>query len=173
MVKVVPPVTGAAEGTAADGGPGDNAGASATPFDDTAGKTRMPVTAAAAGTAAASATAVGADCCGPSTVNIVCFDGCCRCPYDRENIGVSISSDRSHSSNAESEITAVGGEKVPLGGRSRRWWRACKGSSPLANDAVVSGSRDTSENGPPWQSITVVVHFSDFGGPTTLERGPP
>ena len=34
---------------------------------------------------------------------------------------------------------------VPLGGYSRRWWRACKGSPPLANDAVVSGGLDTSE----------------------------
>ena len=92
--KTVPPVAGAATGTAADTAPADNAGAFATPFDDTAGKTRVPVTTAAAGAAAAHATAVGADYCGPSTVDIiVCFGGCCRCPSDRENIGISISSD--------------------------------------------------------------------------------
>ena len=55
--------------------PTDNVGVYATPFDDTAGKTLVPVTASAAGAVAASATAVGADCCGPS---------------DRENIGISI-----------------------------------------------------------------------------------
>ena len=92
--KTVPPVAGAAAGTAADTAPAEDAGASATPFDDTAGKTRVPVTAAAADAAAASTTAVGADYCGPSTVDIaVCFGGCCRCPPDRENIGISISSD--------------------------------------------------------------------------------
>ena len=67
------------------------------------------------------------------------FGGCCRCPFDRENIGISISFDWSHSSKTESGITAVGGERVPLGGYSRRWWRACKGGLPLANDVVVSG----------------------------------
>ena len=73
--------------------PADDAGASATPFDDAAGKTRVPVTAAAAGAAAASATAVGADCCGSSVVGFaVCFGHCCRCPSDRENVGISISS---------------------------------------------------------------------------------
>ena len=60
-------------------------GASTTPFDDTAGKILVPVTASAGGTAAASATAVGADCCGPS---------------DRENNGISPFSDRRRSSTA-------------------------------------------------------------------------
>ena len=157
----VPPVAGAAAGTTADAAPADDAGASAKPFDDAAGKTRVPVTASAAGAAAASATTtVGADCCGPS---------------DRENIGIFISSDWNHSSNAESEITAVGGERLPLGGYSCRWWRACKGSSPLANDAVASGGPDTSKTGPPWQSTSVKVRCcsSDFGGPNTSERGLP
>ena len=72
--KTVPPVAGAAAGTVADATPADDVGASATPFDDTSGKTRVPVIASAADAAAASATAVGADCCGPS---------------NRENIGLS------------------------------------------------------------------------------------
>ena len=67
----VSPVDGAAAGIAADA----DVGVSATPFDDTAGKTLVPVTASAAGAVAASATAVGVDCCDPS---------------DRENIGISI-----------------------------------------------------------------------------------
>ena len=88
--KTVPPVAGAAAGTAADAAPADDAGASTTPFDDAAGKTRVPVTAAAAGAAAASATAVGADCCGSSAVDIaVRVGGCCRYPSNRENIGTS------------------------------------------------------------------------------------
>ena len=78
MGKTVPPVAGAAAGTAADAAPADDVGASTTPFDDTSGKTRVPVIASAAGAAAASATAVGADCCGPS---------------NRENIGISTFSD--------------------------------------------------------------------------------
>ena len=78
MGKTVPPVGGAAEGTAADAAPIDDVGVSATPFDDTAGKTLVPVTASAAGAVAASAIAVGADCCGPS---------------DKENIGISMLSD--------------------------------------------------------------------------------
>ena len=73
--KTVPPVGGAAAGTAADAAPIDDVGVSTTSFDDTAEKTLVPVTASAAGAVAASATAVGADCCGPS---------------DRENIGISI-----------------------------------------------------------------------------------
>ena len=76
--KTVPPVAGAAAGTAADAAPADDAGASATPFNGTAGKTRVPVPASAVGAAEASATAVGAHCCGPS---------------ERENIGISILSD--------------------------------------------------------------------------------
>ena len=76
--KTVPPVAGAAAGTAADAALADDVGAYATPFDDTARKTLVSVTASAAGAAAASATAVGADCCDPS---------------DRENIGISIFSD--------------------------------------------------------------------------------
>ena len=72
--KTVPPVAGAAAGTATDAAPADDVGASATPFDDTSGKVPVPVIASAAGAAAASATAVGADCCGPSK---------------RENIGIS------------------------------------------------------------------------------------
>ena len=76
--KTVPPVGGAAAGTATDAAPADDVGASATPFDDTSGKTRVPVTASAAGAAATSTTAVGTDCCGPS---------------DRENIGISTFSD--------------------------------------------------------------------------------
>ena len=142
MGKTVPPVAGAAAGTAADAAPADNAGASTTPLDDAAGKTRVPVTASAAGAAAASATTVGANCCGPS---------------DRERIGIFISSDGSHCSKAESEIIVVGGERVPLGGCSRRWWHACKEDPPLANDAVASGGPDTSETGPPWRSISVVA----------------
>ena len=71
----VSPVDGAAAGTAADATPIDDVGVSATPFDDTAGKTLVPITASAAGAVAASATAVGVDCCDPS---------------DRENIGISI-----------------------------------------------------------------------------------
>ena len=76
--KTVPPVGGAAAGTAADAAPIDDVGVCATPFDDTAGRTLVPVTASAADAVAASGTAVGADCCGPS---------------DRENIGISILSD--------------------------------------------------------------------------------
>ena len=76
--KTVPPVAGAAAGTAADAVLADDVGASATSFDDTAGKTLVPVIASAAGAAAASATAVGADNCGPSY---------------RDNIGISIFSD--------------------------------------------------------------------------------
>ena len=72
--KTVPPVVGAVTGTAADATLADDVGVSATPFNDTARKTLVSVTALAAGAAAASATAVGADCCGPS---------------DRENIGIS------------------------------------------------------------------------------------
>ena len=71
----VSPVDGAAAGTAADATPIDDVDVSATPFDDTAGKTLVPVTASATGAVAVSATAVGVDCCGPS---------------DRENIGISI-----------------------------------------------------------------------------------
>ena len=41
--KTVPPVAGAAAGTAADAAPADDVGASATPFDDTSRKTRVPV----------------------------------------------------------------------------------------------------------------------------------
>ena len=76
--KTVPLFAGATAGTAANAAPADDAGASATPFDDTTRKTRVPVTASAAGAAAASVTAVGADCCGPS---------------DGENIGISMLSD--------------------------------------------------------------------------------
>ena len=75
MGKTVPPVDGAAAGTAADATPINDVGVSATPFDDTAGKTMVPVTASAAGAVATSATAVDTDCCGPS---------------ERENIGISI-----------------------------------------------------------------------------------
>ena len=139
MGKTVPPVAGAAAGTAANAALANDAGASATSLDDTAGKTRVPVTASAAGAAAASVTAVGADCCGPP---------------DWENIGISILSDWSYSSKAESEITAVGGERVPLDGCSRRWRRACKGSPPRANGVVVSGGPDTLETGPSWQFIS-------------------
>ena len=146
---IVPLVAGAAAGTVTDAAPADDAGASATAFDDTTGKTRVPVTAASAGAAAASATAVGADCCDPSAADIVCFGGCCHCPFDRENISISISFDWRHSTNAESEITTVSSERIPLGGCSRRWWRARKGSPLLANDAVVSGSPDNSETSPP------------------------
>ena len=83
--KTVPQVAGATAGTAgaavdsaADAEPADDASASARFFDDAAGKTLVWVTASAAGAAAASATAVDGDCCGPS---------------DRENIGISILSD--------------------------------------------------------------------------------
>ena len=92
--ETVPPVAGAAAGTAADAAPADDAGASTTLFNDTAGKRRVQVTAAAAGAAAASPTVIGADCYGPSAVDdAVCFGGCCRCPSDREKISISISSD--------------------------------------------------------------------------------
>ena len=157
--KTVPPVAGAAAGPAANAAPADDAGASGTSFDDTAGKTRVTVTASAAG-ATASVTAVGANCCGPS---------------DGENVGISMLPVWSHYSKTESEITTVGGERVPLGGYSRRWWRACKGGPPLANDAVVSGGPDTLETGPPLQSIStsrcacpcVVLFASPFtGGPS-------
>ena len=50
-----------------------------------------------------------------------------------------------NSPKAESEITTVGGERVPLGGCSRRWRRACKGSPPRANGAVASGVRTPRE----------------------------
>ena len=76
--KTVPPVAGAAAGSAAGAAPADDVGASATPSDDTSGKTRVPVIASAAGAAAASVTAVGTDCCGPS---------------NRESIGISTLSD--------------------------------------------------------------------------------
>ena len=76
--ETVPLVAGAATGTAAEAAPADDVGASTTPFDDTTGKTRVPVIASAAGAAAAGATAVGADCCGPS---------------NRENIGIFTFSD--------------------------------------------------------------------------------
>ena len=76
--KTVPPIGGAAAGTSADATPIDDVGVSATPFDDTAGKALVPVTASAAGAVAASAPTIGADCCGPS---------------DRENIDISILSD--------------------------------------------------------------------------------
>ena len=122
--KTVPPVAGAAAGPAVNAAPADDAGASVTPFDDTAGKTRVPATASAAGAAAASVTAVGADCCSPS---------------DGENIGISMLSDLSHYSKAESEITTVGGERVPLGGYSRHWWRACKGGPPLLTMRLFPG----------------------------------
>ena len=63
MGKTVPPVAGTAAGIAAGAAPEDDVNASTTPFDDTSGKTRVPVIASAAGAAAASATAVvGADC---------------------------------------------------------------------------------------------------------------
>ena len=78
MGKTIPPVGGAAAGTAADAAPIDDVGVSAAPFDDKAGKTLVPVTASAVGAVAASATAGGVDCCGPSY---------------RENIGLSILSD--------------------------------------------------------------------------------
>ena len=76
--KAVPPIGGAAAGTAADASPIDDVGVSAIPFHDTAGKTLVPLTASVAGAVAASATAVGADCCGTS---------------GRENIDISILSD--------------------------------------------------------------------------------
>ena len=74
--KTASSVADAAAGTAADAAPADDVGASATPFDNTAGKTLVPGIASAEGAVAASA--VGADWCGPS---------------DRENIGISILSD--------------------------------------------------------------------------------
>ena len=80
----VSPVNGAAAGTAADATPIDDVGVFVTPFDDTAGKTLVPVTASAAGAVAANATAVGSDCYGPS---------------DREKIDISIFLDRRHFSS--------------------------------------------------------------------------
>ena len=74
----VSPVNGAAAGTAADASPIDDVGVFVTLFDNTAGKTLVPVTASAVGAVAANATAVGSDCFGPS---------------DRENIELSIFSD--------------------------------------------------------------------------------
>ena len=96
------------------------------------------------------------------------FGGCCRCPFDRENIGIFISFDWRHSSEAESEITAAGGERVPLGGCSPRWWRACKGGLPL------SGGPGTLETGPPWQPLSTsrcacpcaMLCASPSGGPS-------
>ena len=82
--KTVPPVAGAAAGTAVDSAPADDVGVFVTPFDDTAGKTLVPVTASAAGAVAANSIAVGSDCCSPS---------------DMENIDISIFSDRRHSSS--------------------------------------------------------------------------
>ena len=113
----------------------------------------VPLVAGSAADVSADAAATADDAGAPPT-DAAEFGGCYRCPFDRENIGISISFDWSHSSKAESEITAAGSERVPLGGCSPHWWRACKAPPPLADDAVVSGGPDTLETGPPWQSIS-------------------
>ena len=70
--KTVPPVAGAAAGTDVDAAPVDDVGASATAFEDAAGKTLVSDITSTAGAA------VGANCCGLS---------------NRGNIGLSIVSD--------------------------------------------------------------------------------
>ena len=149
----VPPVDVAASAAASDDtAPADDSRASNAPLIDAAEGTVLLVAGSAVDIS--DDVAATADDAGAPPTDAAGFGGCCRCLFGRENIGISISFDWSHSSKAESEITAVGGERVPLGGCSRRWWRACKGGLPLANDAVVSGGPDTLETGPPWQSIS-------------------
>ena len=149
----VPPVDVAASAaTSDDTAPADDSRASTAPLIDVAERT-VPLVAGSAADVSADAAAT-ADDTGATPTDAAEFGGCCRCPFDRENIGISISFDWSHSSKAESEILAVGGERVPLDGCSHRWWRACEGSPPLSNDAVVSWGPDTLETGPPWQSIS-------------------
>ena len=144
----VPPVHVAASAAASDDtAPEDDSRASTAPLIDAAEGT-VPLVAGSAADVSAD-TAATADDAGAPPTDAAEFGGCCRCPFDRENTGISISFDWSHSSKAEAEITAAGGERFPLGGCSPRWWRACKGGPPLANDAVVSGGPDTLETGPP------------------------
>ena len=144
----VPPVDVAASAAASDHtAPADDSRALTAPLIDAAEGT-VPLVAGSAADVSADAAAT-ADDAGAHPTDAAEFGGCCRCPFDRENIGISISFNWSHSSKAESEITPVGGERVPRGGCSCRWCRACKGGPPLANDAVVSGGPDTLETGPP------------------------
>ena len=147
-MAAVPPVDVAASAAASDDtAPADDSRASTAPLIDAAERT-VSLDAGAVADISADA-AAKADDAGASPIDAAWFDCCCRCPFDRENIGISILVDWSHPSKVESKITAVGGERVLPGGYSRRWWRACKGGPPLANDAVVSGGPDTSEAGPP------------------------
>ena len=102
-----------------DAAPADDSRASTAPLIDVAEGT-VPLVAGSAADVSADAAAT-ADDTGVLPTDAAEFGGCYRCPFDRENIGISISFDWSHSSKAESEITAVGGERVPLGGCSHRW----------------------------------------------------
>ena len=146
----VPPVDLAASAAASDdNAPVDDSRASTALFIDAAEGTVPPVAGFAADIFADAAAT--ADDAGVPPTGAAEFGVCGRCPFDRENIGISISFDWGLSSKAESNITAVGGKRVPLGGCSRRWWRAYKAPPSLANDAVVSGATDTLEAGPPWQ----------------------
>ena len=71
--KTVPPVAGAAAGTAVDAAPADGVGASATAFEDAAGKTLMSGTASVAGAER------GFLPCSPSPPDVwIPRDGCCR-----------------------------------------------------------------------------------------------
>ena len=117
--EAVPPVDVAAFAAASDDiAPADDSRASAAPLIDAAEGT-VPLVAGSAADVSADAAATANDAGDPPT-DAAEYGGCCRCPFDRENIDVSISFDRSYSSKAESEITAVGGERVPRGGCSRR-----------------------------------------------------
>ena len=148
----VPPVDVAASAAASDDtAPADDSRASTAPLIDAAEGT-VPLVAGSAADISTDAAAT-ADNAGAPPNDAAEFGGYCHCNFDRENIGISISFDWSHFSKAESEITVVGNERVPLGGCRRRWWHAYKGDPPLANDAVVSGGQDTLETGTPWLSI--------------------
>ena len=137
----VPPVDVAASAAVSDDtAPADDSRASTASLIDAVEGTVPLVAGSATGISADAAATV--DDAGALPTDAVEFGCCCRCPFDRENIGLSISFKWSHSSNAESEITAVGGERVPLDGCSRRWRRARKGGPALANDAVVFGCPD-------------------------------
>ena len=108
----VPPVDVAASAAASDDtAPANDSRASTALLIDAAEGT-VPLIAGFAADVSADAAATTDDAGAPPT-DAAEFGGCCRCPLDRENIGISISFDWSHSSKAESEITAVGGERVP------------------------------------------------------------
>ena len=71
--KTVPPVAGAAAGTAVDAAPADDVGASATAFEDAAGKTLV------SGTASVTGAERGFLPCSPSPPDVwIPRDGCCR-----------------------------------------------------------------------------------------------